>query len=88
MASFSLSCDGYQNAILFITNHYSRIPILILGGGGYNATECAKCWTKILARLSGQEIQNNIPFHDFIELYSPSYELSDTLEQEIKSINK
>ncbi|EMG47085.1 hypothetical protein G210_2638 [Candida maltosa Xu316] len=44
---WNMSIKGYANAIDILLNEFSEIPVMILGGGGYNHTEVAKCWTYI-----------------------------------------
>ena len=52
-----------------------NVPMLILGGGGYNLQNTAKCWVKMVASLLNETIDENIPEHDFLETYGPDFSL-------------
>ena len=45
-----MSIKGYANSIDTILERFDKTPVMILGGGGYNHTETAKCWTYITER--------------------------------------
>lgn len=52
-----------------------NVPMLVLGGGGYNLQNTAKCWVKMIASLLNETIDENIPEHDFLETYGPDFSL-------------
>ena len=52
-----------------------NVPLLVLGGGGYNIRNVSRCWTYETAVLLDQPINNNIPNNDFIQYYGPDYKL-------------
>ena len=52
-----------------------NVPMLILGGGGYNPQNTARCWVKMIASLLNETIDENIPEHDFLETYGPDFSL-------------
>ncbi|PVU93249.1 hypothetical protein BB559_003359 [Furculomyces boomerangus] len=68
-------------------NNSDKKRLLVLGGGGYNNTNVARCWTAITLYLtkyfnsgefmSFEEVVDTlVPDHEFIENYSPYYDLS------------
>ena len=50
-----------------------NVPLLVLGGGGYNHIATAKCWTHVLAKLIGHKLENDVPEHDFFSEYGPDF---------------
>ncbi|XP_076062556.1 histone deacetylase 8-like [Oratosquilla oratoria] len=68
-------------------------PTLILGGGGYNRVNTAKCWTVITATVLGiKQLPSEIPEHKYFPVYGPSFELEITpslrkSENTLKSLN-
>jgi len=52
------------------------VPVLLLGGGGYNLPNTARLWTSITASVLGMELDMDIPDcdHFFLE-YGPDYQL-------------
>lgn len=53
-------------------------PTLVLGGGGYNNANSARCWTYLTSVLIGVELSPDIPEHEYFSLYGPSFELGIT----------
>ena len=37
------------------------VPIIVIGGGGYNIESVAKCWTYETSLCIGQKIDNTMP---------------------------
>ncbi len=52
---------------------------MFLGGGGYNLTNAARCWTFLTGVILGVKLPEDIPDCDpFFEKYGPSFELAVT----------
>ncbi|KAL6450214.1 HOS1 Histone deacetylase HOS1 [Candida maltosa Xu316] len=69
---WNMSIKGYANAIDILLNEFSEIPVMILGGGGYNHTEVAKCWTYITGNILESTELNSwdiIPEHNLLDSY-------------------
>ncbi|KAI5965817.1 HOS1 [Candida pseudojiufengensis] len=74
---WNLTMSGFDSALQYLISNISiDIPIMILGGGGYNDTETAKCWTYLTKSLIGSPIPkrlvdeaNEIPEHTMIDHY-------------------
>lgn len=67
---WNLTIKGFGTIFELLKNKFN-IPIMILGGGGYNHSETAKCWayiTKIL--VNDSEEWDVIPDHDHIDAYA------------------
>jgi len=51
-----------------------NVPVLVLGGGGYNLVNTAKCWTQITSRIASVSLDSDIPDCDpFFLDYGPDY---------------
>jgi histone deacetylase 8 len=89
-AAFNVGSKAYSNCVQDIIN--TQIPSIFLGGGGYNHTSTAKCWsilTQVVISNSGDvpELPKNIPEH----VFWPAYSMDDALEvieSEINVINE
>lgn len=55
-----------------------ELPLLVLGGGGYNKPNAARFWTYLTALIIGDhELSSDIPDTDpYFKRYGPSFELS------------
>ncbi|TPX46377.1 hypothetical protein SeMB42_g03719 [Synchytrium endobioticum] len=51
-------------------------PTLILGGGGYHHANCARTWTLATASAIGRTIEDEIPDHDHLTMYTPDFLIS------------
>lgn len=76
MNSFNLTLDSYEQSIKRILA--TNIPVIFLGGGGYNFPNTARLWTLITALSLGKCLDASIPEHDFFLDYGPTYELPIT----------
>lgn len=67
---WNLTIKGFTSAVKAVVDSFPRKSILLLGGGGYNHTETAKCWANITKTLSGNEGDWDIlPEHPFLDSY-------------------
>nr|CAB3252120.1 histone deacetylase 8-like [Phallusia mammillata] len=71
MQSFSLTTDGLRLCVEHITKW--NLPTLVLGGGGYNEANVAKCWCTITASILTRTLPSEIPEHDFFPMYGPDF---------------
>lgn len=72
LAQWNLTMDGYWLALDFLMKAFPSTPFLLLGGGGYNSTETAKCWAYITKMVMGDDLEwSEIPDHDKLDEYSP-----------------
>lgn len=74
MDSFSLTPTAYGRCLQFMLQW--RLPTLVLGGGGYNSPNTARCWTRLTAILCGRKLSSEIPDHKFFMSYGPDFELN------------
>ena len=73
MDCFNLTPDALCRCVRFLQSW--QVPLLLLGGGGYNGANTARCWTLLTAKVTGKQLDNNIPEHKFFHLYGPDFTL-------------
>uniref|UniRef100_A0A3Q2Z725 Histone deacetylase 8 n=1 Tax=Hippocampus comes TaxID=109280 RepID=A0A3Q2Z725_HIPCM len=73
MCSFNMTPLGVAKCLRHVLQW--RLPTLLLGGGGYNLANTARCWTHLTAVLLGQNLASEIPDHEFFTEYGPDYSL-------------
>uniref|UniRef100_A0A0A9XY16 Histone deacetylase n=1 Tax=Lygus hesperus TaxID=30085 RepID=A0A0A9XY16_LYGHE len=76
LGGFNLTQEAYGHCLRQILMESK--PTLILGGGGYNIANTARCWAYLTSLVVGCELDSDIPEHDFFSMYGPSYELAIT----------
>jgi histone deacetylase 8 len=74
MNSFSLTPKSLVHCVKQLQQF--RVPILMLGGGGYDAVNTAKCWTRLTAAACQVDLANDIPDHSNFLQYRPHFELA------------
>ncbi|KAJ1964820.1 Histone deacetylase 8 [Dipsacomyces acuminosporus] len=73
---FNLTTDAFVEAVRLTMSW--DLPMLLLGGGGYSTSDCARCWTRITSLVCGREIDKaaDIPDHQFLSEYAPAFDMS------------
>lgn len=79
---FNLSLRGHATCVEYVDA--LRIPMLVLGGGGYTMRNVARCWTYETAKLLNVEISNDLPPTKFFEYYTAQQEKSGSAETDYK----
>jgi len=51
-------------------------PVLLLGGGGYNSPNTARCYALLTAAVLRRVLPDEIPEHDGLECYGPDFRLA------------
>ncbi|KXJ23746.1 histone deacetylase 8 [Exaiptasia diaphana] len=74
MASFNLTQFGVGHCVKNLLSW--NLPTMILGGGGYNLVNTARCWTYLTGLILGKALPNDIPEHENFLSYGPSYQLA------------
>ncbi|XP_061816882.1 histone deacetylase 8 [Nerophis lumbriciformis] len=73
MCSFNMTPVGVANCLQYVLQWH--LPTLLLGGGGYNLANTARCWTYLTAAVLGKPLASDIPDHEFFTEYVPDYSL-------------
>lgn len=70
---WNMTIQGYGRALECLLTNFRKTSIMVLGGGGYNHTETAKCWTYLTQVAIGEEGYNElwgtIPDHVHLDAY-------------------
>jgi histone deacetylase 1/2 len=51
------------------------VPLICLGGGGYTIRNVARTWTYETGLLVGQELDEDLPFNEYMQYFGPEYKL-------------
>lgn len=60
---WNLTTKGHGACVAHIRR--KNLPLMLLGGGGYNLTNVGRCWTYETAIACGNEVPDYIPFHNY-----------------------
>ncbi|KAB0398689.1 hypothetical protein E2I00_010113, partial [Balaenoptera physalus] len=61
MCSFNMTPVGIGKCLKYILQW--QLATLILGGGGYNLANTARCWTYLTGVILGKTLSSEIPDH-------------------------
>lgn len=73
LGCFNLSIKGHAMCVEFLKTF--NVPMMLLGGGGYTIRNVARCWAYETAVLLDAELDDKLPYNDYIEYYGPDYRL-------------
>uniref|UniRef100_UPI003AAB5B12 histone deacetylase 8 isoform X2 n=1 Tax=Centroberyx gerrardi TaxID=166262 RepID=UPI003AAB5B12 len=73
MCSFNMTPVGVGQCLNYVLQW--QLPTLLLGGGGYNLANTARCWTYLTGAVLGKTLSSEIPDHEFFTEYGPDYSL-------------
>ncbi|KAI0217672.1 Histone deacetylase 8 [Lamellibrachia satsuma] len=73
MESFNLTPSACSRCVQHLLAW--NIPLLLVGGGGYNFANTARCWTILTSLVTGRQLASEIPEHDAFTEYGPDFEL-------------
>jgi histone deacetylase 1/2 len=73
LGCFNLTLKGHAMCVEFVKGY--NIPMLVLGGGGYTIRNVARCWSYETSLLLDCELDDQLPYNDYLEYYGPDYRL-------------
>jgi histone deacetylase 1/2 len=73
LGSFNLTIKGHGECVKYVKSF--GIPTLVVGGGGYTVRNVARCWAYETAVLLDQELEDELPYNDYLAYYGPDYKL-------------
>ncbi|KAG8223576.1 hypothetical protein J437_LFUL003040 [Ladona fulva] len=73
IGTFNLTPKGMGKCVERILSY--KLPTLFLGGGGYNITNTAKCWTYLTSVILRKKLPTDIPDHLYFTRYGPDFDL-------------
>ena len=69
-----MSIKGHGKCVDYVKQF--KIPLLVLGGGGYVIRNVARCWTYETAICTEQDLQAELPFNtEYFEYFAPDFSL-------------
>ncbi|XP_035699197.1 histone deacetylase 3-like isoform X2 [Branchiostoma floridae] len=85
LGCFNLSVKGHGECVSFMKGF--NLPLLVLGGGGYTVRNVARCWTHETALLLDEEVNNELPYNEYFEYFSPDFTLHPDTSTRIENCN-
>jgi acetoin utilization deacetylase AcuC-like enzyme len=73
LGGWNLTLSAYRYCLEKLSGF--NVPLMVLGGGGYNSINVAKCFAHCTLVLAKGDFETDIPEHEFWPLYKPNYEL-------------
>lgn len=73
LGCFNLTINGHAECVRFVKSF--GLPLLVAGGGGYTVRNVARCWAYETAVLLDQEVEDDLPYNDYLGYYGPDYKL-------------
>ncbi|XP_025947227.1 histone deacetylase 8 isoform X7 [Apteryx rowi] len=64
MCSFNMTPEGVGKCLKYVLQW--QLATLILGGGGYNLANTARCWTYLTGVILGRTLSSEIPDHEIV----------------------
>jgi acetoin utilization deacetylase AcuC-like enzyme len=74
LGKFNLSIKGHGICIEFLKN--TKIPLLVLGGGGYKISNVSRCWVYETSLLLNKKLSPKIPFNFYWHRYRGFFHLN------------
>ncbi|OLY78143.1 Histone deacetylase phd1 [Smittium mucronatum] len=82
---FNLSVKGHGECVKFMKKF--KIPMLVVGGGGYTIRNVARCWTYETGIICGLELPNTLPKTIYKDFFYPDNKLHATLDSKLVNEN-
>ncbi|TSL89880.1 Histone deacetylase 3 [Bagarius yarrelli] len=85
LGCFNLSIRGHGECVEFVKSF--KIPLLVLGGGGYTVRNVARCWTYETSLLVEESISDELPYSEYFEYFAPDFTLHPDVSTRIENQN-
>jgi len=73
LGCFNVTLRGHGECVRYVKSF--NVPLLVLGGGGYNIRNVSRCWTYETAVVLDTEVSNSLPYNEFFHYYGPDFRL-------------
>mmetsp|Transcript_7974 Transcript_7974/g.24033 ORF Transcript_7974/g.24033 Transcript_7974/m.24033 type:complete len:405 (-) Transcript_7974:430-1644(-) len=73
LGAFNLTIGGHGKCVEYVRD--LGLPLLVLGGGGYNIRNVARCWVYETSVLLKRPVPDDLPYNDYWEYFAPYYRL-------------
>ncbi|KAI9340665.1 putative histone deacetylase HDAC3 protein [Zopfochytrium polystomum] len=77
IGTFNLSVKGHGACVDFMKTF--KVPMLVLGGGGYTIRNVARAWTYETSVCVGVDVPDELPVNDYYQHFGPDYRLHSQL---------
>ncbi|ORZ25201.1 hypothetical protein BCR42DRAFT_479598 [Absidia repens] len=85
LGCFNLSIEAHGRCVQIMKDY--KIPMMVVGGGGYTVRNVARCWTYETSILVDQELSNDLPPNEYIDFFKPDYQLHPHLSGRVENQN-
>eukprot|EP00736_Rhodelphis_marinus_P006220 Rmarinus@m.17449 len=85
LGCFNVSTKGHGECVRFMKSF--GVPMLVLGGGGYNIRNVARCWAYETSVLLDEKMPENLPENMYWDYYGPDHKLHITSDAAIENLN-
>ncbi|CAO3639008.1 unnamed protein product [Cunninghamella echinulata] len=85
LGCFNLSIEAHGHCVQIMKDY--KIPMMVVGGGGYTVRNVARCWTYETSILVDQELSNDLPPNEYIDFFRPDYQLHPHLSGRLENQN-
>eukprot|EP01083_Nonionella_stella_P060970 158986_1 len=85
LGCFNVTLKGHGECVTFVKS--LGVPVLVLGGGGYNKSNVARCWAYETSVILESDVGNNIPYNDYFEYYGPDFKLHLQPSDDLPNLN-
>eukprot|EP00039_Didymoeca_costata_P013219 m.197276 g.197276 ORF g.197276 m.197276 type:complete len:231 (-) comp15710_c1_seq7:3122-3814(-) len=85
LGCFNLSIQCHGQAVDFIKSF--RIPLMVLGGGGYTIRNVARCWTHETGILVGEDLAPELPYNEYFQYFRPDFQLHPNTKTKVVNMN-
>ena len=73
LGCFNLTEKGHGDCVAYVKSF--NLPTIVLGGGGYTIENVARAWTYDTGKILDVNLDNDIPYNEFMDYYMPTYKL-------------
>ncbi|KAJ2964851.1 hypothetical protein NQZ79_g227 [Umbelopsis isabellina] len=74
LGSFNLSMSGHGSCVEYLRSF--NVPLMLLGGGGYNIRNTSRAWTYETGIAVGVDLtETEMPYNNYFEYFGPEYRL-------------
>ncbi|KAI8089694.1 uncharacterized protein BX664DRAFT_280830 [Halteromyces radiatus] len=85
LGCFNLSIEAHGRCVQIMKDY--KVPMMVVGGGGYTVRNVARCWTYETSILVDQELSNDLPPNEYIDFFRPDYQLHPYLSGRVENQN-
>ena len=86
LGCFNLSIKGHGDCVNFIKQY--KIPLLVLGGGGYVIRNVARCWTYETSICTETDLVSELPYNtEYFEYFAPDFSLHPDINPRQENAN-